>query len=79
MTTQEYLVTKNVTMEVARDFIMSNYEHSLSNVFIICKEFGVNNDMIADILATDIPGVTGAIVSSFFDGNGFAGSELGRA
>ena len=76
-TTQEYLATKNVTMEVAREFIMGNYQTDLANVFTVCKNYGVNNDMIADILATDLPGLTGSIVSSFFDGNGYNGNSLG--
>lgn len=77
MTTEEYLISQGVTMQIARDFIMSNYELNLETVFNVCKQYGVNNDMIAEILATDIPGLTGNTVSGFFDTFGFNGNDLG--
>lgn len=49
---------------------------TLNTVFNTCKQFNVTNDMIAEILADDFPGVTGAIVSNYFTNNGFSGSEL---
>jgi len=76
MTTEEYLTSKGVTMEIARDFLLNNYELNLQTVFNVCKEFGVNNNMIADILQSNIPGLTGAGVASYFDANGFNGNEL---
>ena len=74
---QEHLSQYGVNMQVARDFIMNNYANNLSLVHQTCKDFGVNNDMIAEILASDFPGVTGQVVSGFFDGNGFDGNTLG--
>lgn len=76
-TTEEFLLNNyGVTMKVARDFILDNIS-DLTTVFNTCKQFGVNNDMIADILANDFPDLSGGIVSSFFDSNGFTGSLLG--
>ena len=50
MTTEEYLESKNVTMQVAKDFIMNNYVENLDTVFNVCKEFGVNNDNSISII-----------------------------
>ena len=75
-TAQTHLATYGVSMQVARDFIMNNL-NDISTIHSTCLQFGVNNDMIAEILASDFPGVTGSIVSSFFDSNGFSGSTLG--
>lgn len=78
MSTEEYLSSKGVTVEIARDFIMNNYESNLETVFNVCKEFGVNNDMIADVLENDISGLTGEIVADFFNANAFDGDSLGH-
>ena len=76
-TAEQHLADKGVSMQVARDFIINTYPTDLTTVYNVCKEYGVNNNMIAEILANDIPGVTGTVVSSYFDGNGFNGSQLG--
>jgi len=75
--TEEYLSYKGVSMQEARDFIMDNVTNDLHTVFSVCVSFGVNNDMIADILQSDFPGLTGEVVSEYFDANGFSGSLLG--
>lgn len=77
MTTEGYLSSKGVTVEIARDFILNNYELNLETVFSVCKEYGVNNDMIAEILESVIPGLTGTVVKNFFDTNQFDGNALG--
>ena len=76
MTTQQYLASKGVSMDQAETFIMDNLDHP-DTIYNVCRDFGVNNDMIADIVQTDFPGVNGTIVSNFFDSNGFDGSALG--
>ena len=76
MTTQEYLSKYGVTLEEARDFVMNNLDH-LDVVYNTAKEFGVNNDMLADIVSSDFPGVTGKIVNNFFNQHGFDGIALG--
>ena len=76
MTTQEYLSKYGVTLKEARDFVMNNLDH-LDVVYNTAKEFGVNNDMLADIVSSDFPGVTGKTVNNFFNQHGFDGISLG--
>ena len=76
-TAEAHLASKGFTVQQARDFIMGNYANNLELVYNICKSNGVNNDMIAEILASNIAGLTGTTVSSYFDSNGFSGSALG--
>ena len=76
MTTQEYLAKYGVSIEEARDFVMSNLDH-LDIVYNTAKEYGVNNDMLADIVSSDFPGVTGKTVNDFFNQHGFDGITLG--
>ena len=75
-TAEAHLAKYNVSMQVARDFIMGNL-NDLSLIYNTCKTFSVNNDMIAEIIASDLPGYTGTNVKDFFDANGFDGSTLG--
>jgi len=76
MTTESYLTQLGVKIEEARSFIINNVNNP-QLVFDTCKAYSVNNDMIAEILQNDFPGVTGSVVSDFFDMNGCLGSELG--
>lgn len=76
ITAQQHLATYDVSINVARNFIMSNLEN-LGTVYTTCLFYGVNNDMIAEILANDFPGLTGQVVSSYFDDHGFHGNSLG--
>ena len=75
---QEYFDTYHpgITVQIARDFIMDNFS-ALTLVYNTLITYGINNDMVAEILASDFPGLTGEIVSDFFDSNGFNGTELG--
>mgnify|MGYP003387162545 CR=1 FL=1 len=72
---KEHLATHGVSMKGAQAFIMGNL-NNLSFVFNVCKDFGVNNDMIAEILEEDFPGLTGNVVSSYFDSHELIGSQL---
>lgn len=72
MTTEEYLSGLDVSMKSANEFIMNNLDN-LELVYNTCKQFGINNDMIADIVNLNI---TGETVSNYFDNNKLNGSEL---
>ena len=74
MTVQEHLSSYGVTMEVAKEFIMSNLEN-LQNIFDVCKQFSVTNDMIAEIVGID--GIDGTGVANFFAQNGIDSDSLG--
>ena len=76
MTTQEYLSKYGITLEEARDFVMNNLDN-LDVIYNAAKEYGVNNDMLADIVSNDFPGVTGKAVNDFFQQHGFDGISLG--
>jgi len=76
MTTESYLAQLGATIETAKNFIMSNVAEPRI-IYDICKTFSVNNDMIAEVLQSEFPGLTGQGVSDFFDANGFNGKELG--
>lgn len=77
MTTQEHLESFGFTMQIARDLILSLYESNLELVYDTCKIFGVNNDMIADILQDDLPNLTGEVVANYFNSHNLDGSALG--
>jgi len=77
MTTEEYLSSKNVTIELARNFLLNNYESNIETIFNTCKQYGINNDMIADILQNDFAGLTGQGIANFFTNSGFDGNTLG--
>lgn len=76
MTVQEHLdsLGLGLTVQMAKTFIMSNL-NNLEVIYNACLQYGINNDMIGEIL--DIDGIDGEFVSSFFDLNGFNGSALG--
>lgn len=78
MTAKEHLAGYGVTMEVARDFLMSNLDN-VANIYNVCKEYAVTNDMLAEILQPDFPGLTGGVVSNFFTERGFDGNTLNSA
>lgn len=71
MTTSEYLANLGVTMQQAKDYIMANLG-SPATIFNTCAQFGVTNQMLADIYG----GVTADQVESFFDSQGLDGSLL---
>jgi hypothetical protein len=76
ISTQEYLAGRGVNMEQAQTFIMENLDN-IETIYSVCRDYGVNNDMIADVLQTSFPGLTGNMVSSVFSNNGFDGNALG--
>lgn len=75
-TAESHLAQYGVTMSVARNYLMEN----LDNLFAIhdtCSTYGVTNDMLAEILAGDFPGLTGTIVADYFASNGIDSNNLG--
>lgn len=77
MTTQQYLAQLNVTMQQARDFFFDFLLSHTEEVYNICKNLDINNDMISEILQNDLPGLTGSMVSDFFTSVGYDGNDLG--
>lgn len=78
MTASQHLAGFGVSMEVAREFVMSNLGN-VGTVYNTCKQYGVDNDMLVEILQSDFPGLTAGIVSNFFTERGFDGNALNAA
>lgn len=75
MTAQEHLQKYGVSMQVARDFIFNNLDN-LGFIFETCKQFGVTNNMIAEIINI---GFTGNDVAKYFSDHGYNAGELDAA
>jgi YD repeat-containing protein len=65
-----------VTMQDASDFVMENIEN-ISYVHGVAKDYGVTNDMLAEILYDQFPGLTGQVVANYFASKGIDSSDLG--
>lgn len=81
VTAQTHLAQYNVSMQEAKQFIMSSMKN-LSLIYTTCLqfgvwslEFGVNNDMIAEVLGG---GITGDVVQNYLIDHGINGGALGR-
>lgn len=75
MTAQQLLDNYGITIEVARDFIMSHL-NDLNTVYNTCKQFGITNNMIAEIVASVAPGFNGSDVINFFASFGIDSTDL---
>jgi hypothetical protein len=75
MLAKTHLAGYGISINVANEFIMSNLGN-LALIYDTCKTFSVTNDMIAEILADNFPGLNGTIVANFFDLNGLDSSAL---
>jgi hypothetical protein len=64
MSTSSYLANYGVSMELARNFILSNVGNP-GLIFETARQFGVTNDMLGEIT-----GYTGDVVRQFFRGYG---------
>ena len=73
---QNHLSNYNVDMKTAEDFFINNLSN-LKFIHDICKQFGVDNDMIAAILANRFSGLTGRDVANYFATNGIDTTDLG--
>lgn len=75
MTTRSYLASLGVTMNQAHDFIKANI-NTPSNIYKVAVQYGIDSQMLADILSIDYPGLTASGVESFFQSHGFNGAAL---
>ncbi|OYZ47738.1 MAG: hypothetical protein B7Y13_09510 [Sulfurovum sp. 24-42-9] len=70
MSAQAHLASKGVTMQAAKDFINSNLT-SPQTIFNVAKQYGVTNDMLAEIV-----GVSTSVVKNFWQGQNYAFATL---
>ena len=75
MTVQNYLADLGISVEEAKSFIMENLD-DVEKIHNVAKEFGVNNDMLAQVLQDQIPGLTKSTVEDFFSQHGIDASDL---
>lgn len=71
MSAQTHLASLGVTMAQAKEFILANVSTPV-NIYNVAKQFGVTNDMLAEIYG----GVTAADVKAFFVAHGFNAALL---
>lgn len=75
MTTRSYLLSLGVTMNQAHDFIKANLG-SPATIYKVAQQYGIDSQMLADIMSIDFPGLSASGVESFFQGLGFNGAAL---
>lgn len=75
MLAREHLASMGVSMSQAHDFIMGNL-NSPSTIYQVARQFGVDSQMLADILAIEMPGLSAETVENFFSAQGFNGAAL---
>lgn len=74
-TAASHLATLGVTLQQARDFVVHNIG-SPKVIFDVATTFKITSGMLAEIIAGDIPGITGAQIESFFTHSGLPGKSL---
>jgi len=74
-TAASLLAGYGVSMQAAYQFVVSNL-NTPSTILSVSRQFGITNDMLAEIVGTGIPGVTGAQVKGFFAGKGLDSTDL---
>lgn len=74
-TTEQYLLSKGVSMKQALDFVMGNL-NSPQTIFDVAKANGVTTSMLADIVHSVVPTATADLVKQFFSSTGLDGSLL---
>jgi hypothetical protein len=75
MTTRTRLAALGVTMNQAHDFIKANLQ-SPATIYHVAQQYGIDSQMVADIMSIDYPGLTAANVEAFFQGQGLNGAAL---
>ena len=75
MTTRANLAKYGVTLTQAHDFIKGNLG-SPATIYQVAKQFGVDSQMLADIMSIDFPGLSAETVEGFFQNQGLAGAAL---
>ena len=75
-TTDQFLSAHGVSLDNAFAFLITNLEHP-AVIHDICRQFGVTNQMISDILTEkQVQGITTDVVKGFFSSNGINSSDL---
>lgn len=74
MHAQEKLAELGFEVKDAQDFIYENLT-SLDTIFQLCLDYGIDTDMIAEIM--DLEDVDGTAVANFFATNGIDATGLG--
>lgn len=72
------LRTKGVTMQEASDWVQARLDQP-REIYNICREFGINSAMLAEIVKSFVPGVRAADVEAFFAFRGFDPQALRNA
>lgn len=75
MNAQQKLASLGVSMQQAYEFVVGHL-HSPQTIVSVAIQFNITNDMLAEIVNTQMTGVTGAAVKSFFAGFGIDSSVL---
>ena len=76
MTTTAALLSQHqVTMDQARDWIMSHLDDP-AEIFNTARAIGLDSGMLAQIISPALPGVRYRQVEDFFSSNGLRGSDL---
>lgn len=75
MNVSELLGGYGVTVDFARQWIFDHIETPKS-IFDTAVSIGLTSDMLAEIVAPNVPGVTTSIVENFFNSHGLNGSAL---
>lgn len=75
MSAQQLLAGYGVSMQDAYDFVIAHLNQP-QTIIGVAVQFGITNDMLAEIVNTHMSGVTGVEVKSFFAGFGIDSSAL---
>ena len=75
MNTTEYLSQLGISMEQARSFVTANLGKP-ATIYNVAKQFKIDSQMLADIVAPQFPGLTAAQVEAFFNKQGLYGNGL---
>ena len=75
MNTSDYLAQLGVSLDQARSFVMANLDKP-ANIYNAAKQFKIDSQMLADIVAPSVPGISAAQVEAFFNAKGLDGARL---
>ncbi len=73
--TRDHLSALGISMDQARSFVMANLG-SPATIYNVAKQFKIDSQMLADIVAPSVPGVNAAQVEAFFNAKGLDGKSL---
>lgn len=75
MNTSDYLAQLGVSLDQARSFVMANLGNP-GTIYNVAKQFKIDSQILADIVAPQFPGVTASQVEAFFSQHGHDGTRL---